>query len=234
MTDKQKKIFGIGLPRTGTTTLTKCLDMLGFGPAGHFVYVHTDGRRFEEILEPYGALADLPMAYLALNHLDELLDAFPDALFINTTRPVEAYLKSCRFLFYADEHPFPGDKPAWWTGDFDEELWSDFREMRRQSLGAVAYDEDAYRKFYWLHQEKVEQLSSRLSGRLLNYDVTAGKWEPLCEFLQVDVPAEPFPRSNATKPIYQNPAFSRIREYVRARPKLRKILSSAKSLAQSK
>ena len=34
-------------------------------------------------------------------------------------------------------------------------------------------------------------------GRLLVYEVGSG-WEPLCAFLGVPVPDEPFPRSNAT------------------------------------
>ena len=33
--------------------------------------------------------------------------------------------------------------------------------------------------------------------RLLVFDVKSG-WEPLCEFLRVDVPDEPFPRTNDT------------------------------------
>jgi hypothetical protein len=33
--------------------------------------------------------------------------------------------------------------------------------------------------------------------RLLVFDVMSG-WEPLCEFLRVDVPNEPFPRTNDT------------------------------------
>ena len=41
------------------------------------------------------------------------------------------------------------------------------------------------------------------ADRLLCFEVTQG-WEPLCEFLEVDVPSEPFPRINdaaATKEI---------------------------------
>jgi hypothetical protein len=32
-------------------------------------------------------------------------------------------------------------------------------------------------------------------GRLLVYDVSRG-WQPLCDFLRVAVPSEPFPRTN--------------------------------------
>jgi hypothetical protein len=42
------------------------------------------------------------------------------------------------------------------------------------------------------------EVQRRVPGdRLLVYDVKAG-WEPLCEFLGVDVPDEPFPRTNDT------------------------------------
>jgi hypothetical protein len=36
------------------------------------------------------------------------------------------------------------------------------------------------------------------AGRLLVFDVCEG-WAPLCEFLEVDVPEEPFPRRNNTE-----------------------------------
>jgi hypothetical protein len=43
------------------------------------------------------------------------------------------------------------------------------------------------------HHEAVKQ--SIPPERLLVWDVTEG-WEPLCEFLEVDVPDDPFPHAN--------------------------------------
>jgi hypothetical protein len=36
------------------------------------------------------------------------------------------------------------------------------------------------------------------ADRLLTYDLRDG-WEPLCEFLEVDMPAIPFPKTNSSR-----------------------------------
>jgi hypothetical protein len=36
------------------------------------------------------------------------------------------------------------------------------------------------------------------AGRLLTFDLRDG-WEPLCDFLEVDVPELPFPKTNSSK-----------------------------------
>ena len=46
------------------------------------------------------------------------------------------------------------------------------------------------------HNRHNQQVQGELSSeRLLVYDVKQG-WEPLCAFLSVSVPEEPFPRTN--------------------------------------
>ena len=46
------------------------------------------------------------------------------------------------------------------------------------------------------HHDKVRSLVPR--GQLLEMDLVEG-WEPLCKFLDVPIPDEPFPRANDAK-----------------------------------
>jgi hypothetical protein len=54
---------------------------------------------------------------------------------------------------------------------------------------------------YQGHNEEVRRTISK--ERLLVYEVADG-WEPLCGFLDVEVPNEPMPRANSTDEFRQN------------------------------
>jgi hypothetical protein len=67
----------------------------------------------------------------------------------------------------------------------------------RRSLGDEFADREAVTTAFCRHNQEVR--ATIASGRLLVMDIADG-WEPLCGFLDVPVPAEPFPRVNERLP----------------------------------
>ena len=54
-----------------------------------------------------------------------------------------------------------------------------------------------------LYHEHAQLVRDRApSGRFLEYDPEQG-WEPLCQFLNLPIPAEPFPRGNVAQEFHQ-------------------------------
>ena len=74
-------------------------------------------------------------------------------------------------------------------------------EMANQAIVAQVFDnrmserEHATRIF----REHIAEVKSEIPAhRLLTFDLRDG-WEPLCDFLEVEVPGIPFPRTNSSK-----------------------------------
>src|SRR5262245_15243677 len=92
-----QKVFGIGLSRTGTTSLSEALNLLGIKTI-HFPW---DAQTYEDLtrgnyrltlLEQYQGVVDTTVApYYA--HMD---NAYPDIKFILTVREKESWLRSCK------------------------------------------------------------------------------------------------------------------------------------------
>ena len=88
-----KKIFGIGLSRTGTTSLHELLVTLGYRSI-HFVHDLVDNPA-SEIVNAYDALMDTPIPQFY-----PVLDKkYPNSQFILTTRHKEKWLDSMKWLF---------------------------------------------------------------------------------------------------------------------------------------
>jgi len=81
-----EKIFGIGLSKTGTTSLMWALYKLKI-KATHF-------PQLQDFFN-YKAVTDVTCIYL----LDQLLQLFPDCKLIYTTRNTENWIKSCLKFF---------------------------------------------------------------------------------------------------------------------------------------
>ena len=79
--------------------------------------------------------------------------------------------------------------------------WRLVREMiLRQTFGGSTADPDLAIAVLEMHDEEVKRRVP--AERLLVYEVAEG-WEPLCRFLGVRVPDEPFPRVNTTEEFVQ-------------------------------
>ena len=202
------KILGVGLSKTGTTSLHHALEILGFN------CLHYDRRRLNEVLygttahpnfrvyDDIDAVTDLPSAYF----YRELLEAYPDSKAILTLRRTDDWWNSIK---YHTNTRFPISE----TGSLKEKLssrlgldnwiWSEDehnlfrRKLRNCVYGSTIATEFLYKKKYNEHNERV--ISEIPSHRLLVLDITTGDgWEKLCPFLEIKTPSTPFPHAFKT------------------------------------
>ena len=195
--NEQTRIFGIGLSRTGTVSLTRALERLGLNaqhypndPATQEELRH--GRYSLSILAEMQALLDIPVApYYA--QFDEL---YPEAKFILTTRPEDSWLESMEthFRLYVEQRREPFD-------DF----------VHACVYGAVHFSPERFRYVKRLHEENVRTHFSGRPDKLLVFDVFAGdSWPELCRFLELPVPDEPYPHKNPALTAPARPRRSRL------------------------
>jgi Sulfotransferase domain len=199
------RVIGAGMGRTGTLSLKVALERLGFAPCYHMLEVidHPDhvpmwaaaarGEQsgWERALGGYLATTDWP----ACTFWRSLADAHPTARILLSVRDADRWYDSMlntvhRIAGFARSAP-PGAAPAEmrafaamvdtlvWQGTFGGRF-----EDRRHAI-------EVYRR----HNEEVRR--GVAPERLLVYELGAG-WEPLCAFLGVPVPDEPFPHLNDT------------------------------------
>lgn len=183
MADENTKIFGIGLSRTGTLSLTNALTALGI-EARHYP---NDGKTQEELkrgcynlslLQTVEALTDIPVSPFYA----QLDTAFPGSKFILTTRSTDPWLVSVEnhFRMYVDRR----------RDDFDDFVLACV-------YGSLHFDADRFRYVKDLHEENVRRYFTDRPDSLLIFDAFAGNsWESLCQFLGRAVPNEPFPHQN--------------------------------------
>lgn len=181
-------MFGIGLPKTGTTSLIKALNMIGLRIGFYYknypinIFKVENGKCVlcPNALKNVDALADLPVTFF-YKELDKL---FPGSKFILTHREIESWIKSCSNNL--------------WTGKF---LPGNHRinRLHEEFFGTKTFDEKLFRKAYYRHLDDVRQY---FKGRddLLEFDLSQdNKWEALSEFLDLPAPDEQFPISNKAK-----------------------------------
>jgi len=169
------KVFGIGISRTGTTSLTEALKLLGI-PTIHWSNSMADFNRFR------GA-TDVTVAC----RFKELDLIFPNSLFIYTERNFETWLKSvvAHYLPFANSTAIPDPTQA-------IRLEADIRIYGKLNPMAPDFPE-AYRR----HHELVMNYFQNKGDRLLRLNMEGGDgWQKLCSFLQAPVPATAFPHLN--------------------------------------
>lgn len=193
------KIIGSGFGRTGTMSTKLALEHLGFGPCHHMTEVmanpnqsahwtaYAEGTELDwaEVFAGYGAQVDFPGA--AVWH--ELSIAFPDAKVLHNERSEEAWWTSYsstinKFWIHRTRLDLPPPIAAIFEV-MDKIVVKDL-------VGGI--DKDSAIKAYRRNNEKVRDTIE--ADRLLVFTPTDG-WDPLCRFLEVDVPAGDFPRSHA-------------------------------------
>jgi Sulfotransferase domain len=203
------KVIGAGLPRTATLSQKVALEMLGFGPCYHMVNVLADMSQvplwhraadgdidWEDIFAGFDSTVDWPGGFF----YRELLEAYPDAKVLLSVRDAEGWERSMRETVWGFRH---GDTLMTHVSDARADVdsqWAEYRRMLDRLLwkdqGVFAgehQDRDWLIEAFHRHNQAVQ--SSVPGDRLLVWEVKQG-WEPLCEFLEVDVPDAPFPNVN--------------------------------------
>ncbi|WP_433236187.1 sulfotransferase family protein [Streptosporangium sp. CA-135522] len=206
------RVIGAGFGRTGTLSLKTALERLGFGPCHHMTEVieHpgqirqwlalAEGRpvNWDDLLGGYDSCVDWPSAA----YWNELAEHYPEAKVILTVRDPERWLASMNATIFKQRERGARVSGRVMSG-FSSLLGTDFAlftKMTRLTVeervfGGHGDDPEEALKTFRAHVEKV--VATIPPQRLLRFEVRQG-WKPLCEFLEVPVPDEPFPRVNDT------------------------------------
>lgn len=169
------KIFGIGLSRTGTTSLTRALQILGYS-AVHFP------RTIQQI-ENNEASADTTIA-MGYAFLDAM---YPDSKFILTVRKPKSWFVSMTMRFGTVWHPEQSveSKVGHW-------LYHGYPPKLDNHLRLCAIFEE--------HNERAEKYFASQPHRFLKLNICDGEgWDKLCSFLGKEIPNVPFPHENSQK-----------------------------------
>jgi len=190
------RVFGIGMHKTGTTSLDKAFGILGinshhWGTANWardvWQQVTLDGR--STLVDQHYAFCDLPFTIL-FRQLDK---AYPGSKFILTVRPEHDWLRS------VERHWDPAVNPHrkfWDIAPFTH-------KMHQLLYGCKTPDRATFAKRYHRHNAEVWEYFKDRPGDLLTYHLGDG-WNKLCWFLDRPAPSVPYPhelRSEAAKAV---------------------------------
>ena len=184
----ESKVFGIGLSKTGTSSLDRALNELGVRSI-HFPSDRTTHRELMEghyelsILQQYQAATDIPIAPFYAQ-LDEI---YPGSKFILTVRDIDSWLRSVH-----DHWEF-----MWRWAERDRHFREFLEFITACAYGVHQYQRNRFMYVYDRHLRDVREYFRHRPSDLLILDVCGGEgWERLCPFLRVPVPARPFPVAN--------------------------------------
>ena len=215
--DGQVQVIGAGFGRTGTLSLKKALEELGFAPSYHMTEVFKNGASHVQFwqdaadgkpvdwkngaLQGYRSTTDFPSSVF----YREQMEAFPDAKVVLTYRDFDSWYTSCDNTIAQMR---PGRivwGPAQWVIGprifrmIDSTIWLRIFHDRMD-------DKEYVRQVFQAYMDEVK--ATVPEDRLLVFHVKEG-WEPLCKFLDVPVPETEFPRVNDTKSFQKNMKFLR-------------------------
>jgi hypothetical protein len=196
------QVIGSGLGRTGTKSMQTALNRLGFGPCHHMVEVFAHRETiplwiaaskgapdWEAIFAGYRSVVDWP----AVRFWREIVARYPDAKVLHTTRDAEAWFASTQATIFS-----PANLERFSEGPAAEFAAAFLGELHGR-LDDRAFMIDHF------HRHEAEVKATIPAERLLIYPVGAG-WAPLCDFLGVEVPDEPYPSENSRDEFVQRSA----------------------------
>lgn len=185
------KVIGAGLGRTGTVSLKRALEHLGVGRCYHMIEVFehpehvplwmnaAQGRpEWDVLLAHYGATSDYP----ACLFWRQLAEHYPSAKVILSVRDADEWFESTQATIFS-----PQNDQAW--------AGSPIGAMMRllHVEGQDLHDRASMIANFERHNQEV--IHGLPTERLLVYRAEQG-WEPLCHFLGLPIPKEPFPHAN--------------------------------------
>ncbi|KAL4812447.1 hypothetical protein BDW67DRAFT_178682 [Aspergillus spinulosporus] len=200
------KVIVAGLPRTGTISMKRALEELGYGPCFHLAeplcqfdnlskssaIVHTKDtalrrRKLANLLQGCEVTLEVPGSAC----LPDLLEMYPDAKVILTERTSAAvWLRSWRG-FGIDLRSDCFRWVGYWVPGVvaANDLYRGWMQLSAERFGV---EPEPSEELYHAHSKWVKTIVPR--ERLLVFKCQDG-WEPLCEFLGRQRP-NPFPHGN--------------------------------------
>lgn len=224
------RVLALGLGRTGTASLRSALQELGFRDCYHMMSASVenppdclmwsdalaakyDGKgrfgreQWDQLLGHCQAVCDWPAVAFA----KELIEAYPDAKVLVTTRDVDSWhastMKTVHWRATEPELKFVS-KFDWAAGLYQPMLSSEFSLSQQTNNNCTDclvefwtefwegdFEKNGKRRF----NEYYDEIRSLVpKENLLEYKMGEG-WKPLCDFLEVPVPeGKKFPRTNDT------------------------------------
>ena len=204
------KVIVAGLSKTGTKSMQYALKILGYNVYDfmeNYVYLRQDWEQilsvgattddFYRMFKNVDAITDNPAAYF----WDEIHKAFPDAKIILTIRDSEDdWARSMLKQLHEESDPYDLIRCS---------LSPSFRGFWKFNLMSLRAIYGTTGDYYWFKPAEFNMMLFRMTYRrhnshvlqtapkskLLVYNVKEG-WEPLCRFLGVDIPNQPFPHKN--------------------------------------
>ncbi|KAL8707454.1 MAG: hypothetical protein Q9225_007751 [Loekoesia sp. 1 TL-2023] len=215
------RVLALGLSRTGTDSLRSALRTLGFhdvyhgwsvileNPADGSMWYEALRAKYDGVGKPYGrpefdkllghcqAVTDIPAATFA----EELIKAYPEAKVVLTDRNVDSWYDSILQTLYPYNVGLLASFHLWinwvfrtrarWVRPMFAKIW---HETYKGDF--IKHGKSAFREHYAKIRELVPE------DRLLIYHVSDG-WGPLCKFLDVPKPEQPFPKGNDLDVFYK-------------------------------
>lgn len=175
--EENQKVFGIGLSKTGTTSLTKALNIVGI----HTIHYPWDQKTFDElqrgeyrlsVLNEYQGVTDTPVAPF----FAQLDKAWPGSKFILTVREKGSWLRSA-------ENHWKTIKEGRRANDKHFQNFTDF--VNACVYGCVYFNAERFSYAYDNHIVRVREYFEGRSDDLLVLDICGGKagWADLSHFL---------------------------------------------------
>lgn len=190
MSNREGKIFGIGLSRTGTASLNEALRLLGFNvvhyPDDDITYKElAEGRYRLSILSEYDGITDI----VAAPFYPQFDEVYPGSKFILTTREEHSWLESMK-------HHWKGRSVTDKSLDTDSRTKA-MRFYRASAYGAYEFSHERMRFVGNRHFKNVHEYFQDRPNSLQVLDIVAGEgWEKLAPFLNKSIPSVSFPRVN--------------------------------------
>lgn len=217
MTDRHHEllVIGAGHMRTGTNSLKLALEKLYGQKCYHMIEIidnhsdhigkwinildedHMDKEICDKLFQGYCCTVDYPSSLF----YRDLMNIYPNAKVILTTRDAKSWIESVKnttlkamsleniflrfYLWVSAKSRFP---------EFKEKM---FLRIFHSTLPSDKILQESFESF----NEEVRQTVPK--ERLLELNIKEG-WKPLCKFLDLPIPNEPFPFVNSTKEFQNN------------------------------
>ncbi|KAH7397497.1 hypothetical protein BKA64DRAFT_672001 [Cadophora sp. MPI-SDFR-AT-0126] len=208
---REVQVIGAGFSRTGTVSFALAVEKLLKGPVCHSgtailrreeAYVQKwitiqDPSASEQVIEEnlrnltagYVATTDCP----AIQFTEELMQLYPSAIVICTTRDKEGWWNSAQALMR--------NTGLWWLDFVFWPMptlryfgrWRDTIGLRLEKVYQTSRKNLDGPQLLEIHEDYVRRVVPE--EKLFFFNVKDG-WEPLCKILNCPVPDEPFPRAN--------------------------------------
>jgi hypothetical protein len=205
------RLIGAGFGRTGTSSAKLALEMLGWGPCHHMYEIRDRPEQlpfwnsaargepmdWDQVFKGYVSQVDWPGA----RYWRQLVSHFPEAKVLLTYREPDEWYNSLRQTILPSTTIGRQADPNPHTRAMAEMV---YQTVYRQVFNGRMEDRDYAISVYLDHIREVQ--TAIPADRILTYDVKEG-WPPLCAFLNVPVPDEPFPHKNTKDAFLKRKSF---------------------------